>query len=290
MPGYGVLLGMHAFGLEETGDYARAEEAGRRALDIDPADCWAHHAVAHVMEMQGRAQDGIGWMIAREAHWAGDDNFFKGHNWWHRALFHLDLGQAEEALALYDGPIREGRSMVAMDMIDASALLWRLYLCGHDVAGRWQELASAWDNHADGRTYPFNDWHAVMAWLGAGRYEAVAQLIARWRGEPATEAEKWGRAHALPLVEGFAAFWRGDHNTACELLHGARSIAFAFGGSNAQRDIIDWTLAEAAMRGGHDGLAEALAQERLAMKPHSPRARTFLARALTITPRALRAA
>jgi tetratricopeptide (TPR) repeat protein len=290
MPGHGVLLGMHAFGLEECGDYARAEETGRRALDLDPADCWAHHAVAHVMEMQGRAHDGIGWMIAREAHWAGDDNFFKGHNWWHRALFHLDLGQAEEALALYDGPIREGRSMVAMDMIDASALLWRLHLCGHDVAGRWQELASAWDNHADGRTYPFNDWHAVMAYLGAGRYEAVARLIAAWRREPTTQAEKWGRAHALPLVEGFAAFWRGDHDTACALLHGARSIAFAFGGSNAQRDIIDWTLAEAAMRGGHDKLAEALAQERLAMKPHSPRARTFLARALTVTPRALRAA
>lgn len=290
MPGYAVLLGMHAFGLEENGDYARAEETGRRALDLDPADCWAHHAVAHVMEMQGRAHDGIGWMIAREAHWAGDDNFFKGHNWWHRALFHLDLGQAEETLALYDGPIREGRSMVAMDMIDASALLWRLNLCGHDVAGRWQELASAWDNHADGHTYPFNDWHAVMAYLGAGRYEAVARLIARWRREPTTEAEKWGRAHALPLVEGFAAFWRGDHDRACELLHGARSIAYAFGGSNAQRDVIDWTLAEAALRGGQDKPAEALAQERLAMKPHSPRARTFLARALAITPRALRAA
>ena len=79
MPGYHALLGMHAFGLEESGDYARAEEAGRRALDLEPLDAWAHHAVAHVMEMQGRAQDGIGWMLAREAHWAREDNFFKVH-------------------------------------------------------------------------------------------------------------------------------------------------------------------------------------------------------------------
>ena len=62
------------------------------------------------MEMQGRAQDGIGWMMAREPYWAGDDNFFKVHNWWHRALCHLDLGQVDEVLRLYDGPIRGSRS------------------------------------------------------------------------------------------------------------------------------------------------------------------------------------
>ena len=125
VPGRSILLGMHAFGLEETGDYGRAEEAGREAIHLQPLDCWAHHAVAHVMEMQGRAEDGIGWMIAREPHWSGDDNFFRIHNWWHRSLYHLDLGQADEVLALYDGPIRQDRSVVALDMVDASALLWR---------------------------------------------------------------------------------------------------------------------------------------------------------------------
>src|SRR5690606_35243010 len=114
VPGYPVLLGMYAFGLEENGDYARAEDQGRRALAMQPFDSWAHHAVAHVMEMQGRAEDGIGWMIARERYWAGDDNLFKVHNWWHRALFHLGLGELDEALALYDGPIRAGRSAVAL--------------------------------------------------------------------------------------------------------------------------------------------------------------------------------
>ena len=269
-PGYSLLLGMHAFGLEETGDYARAEEAGRKALDLDPADCWAHHAVAHVMEMQGRAQDGIGWMIAREPHWTGDDNFFQVHNWWHRALFHLDLNQNEEALALYDGPIRQGRSVIALDMIDASAMLWRLNLSGQDVGDRWDELATAWDNHADGRTYPFNDWHAAMAYLGAGRYGDVERLMTAWRKPEGSEAAGWGGRFVLPLVEGFAAFWRGQYDRAVDLLMGARYIAYAFGGSNAQRDIIDWTLTEAAVRGNRAELAQALAAERYALKPHSP--------------------
>ena len=285
MPGYSILLGMLAFGLEETGDYARAEEAGRRALDFQPLDCWAHHAVAHVMEMQGRAQDGIGWMLAREPYWAGDACFFKVHNWWHRALCHLDLGQVDQVLALYDGPIRKDRSAVALDMVDASALLWRLHLAGHDVGDRWMELAAAWDAHADGSTYPFNDWHAVMSYLGAGRQKDVARLATAYHENNGamTESVGWGRATARPLIEGFSAFWHGDYRTAVELLHPARFIVNGFGGSHAQRDVIDWTLTEAALRGGLREVAESLAHERLALKPHSPINRAFLARARETT-------
>ena len=281
MPGYSILLGMYAFGLEECGDYARAEEQGRRALDVQPLDCWAHHAVAHVMEMQGRTEDGIGWMIARERDWSGDDNSFKVHNWWHRALYHLDLSEIEEALALYDGPVRENRSTVALDLIDASALLWRLHLLGHDVGDRWQELANTWDQHADGRTYSFNDWHAVMAYLGTGRDREVERILAAHRAHlhGGTEATQWAGEIGLPLIEGFACFWRGDYETAAEQLRCARHVANGFGGSHAQRDVIDWTLTEAALRGGFSDLAEALANERLALRPHSFVNRNFLSRA-----------
>ncbi|MFO1190343.1 MAG: tetratricopeptide repeat protein [Alphaproteobacteria bacterium] len=280
-PGYSILLGMYAFGLEETADYARAEAVGRQAVETQPLDCWAHHAVAHVMEMQGRAEDGIGWMIAREPWWSGDDNFFKVHLWWHKALYHLDLGQIEAAVALYDGPIRKGRSAVALDLVDASALLWRLHVLGHDVGRRWQDLAELWDRHADGKLYPFNDWHAVMAYLGAGRNDDVARIIETYRSNSADRSEvaAWARAAGMALVEGFAAFWHADYETAAERLYGARSIANHFGGSHAQRDIIDWTLTEAAMRGRLGGLAQALANERLAVKPRGAVNRGFLARA-----------
>ena len=281
MPGHAQLLGMHAFGLEECGDLGRAEETGRHALMLQPLDAWAHHAVAHVMEMQGRAEDGVSWMIARESSWALEDNFFKVHNWWHRALFHLDLGQHDEALAIYDGPVRGSRSAVAYDMVDASAMLWRMQLLGMDVGSRWQELARAWDAHADARTYAFNDWHAVMAWLGAGRDQDVDRLVATWRisGNSGTEGDRWALEIGLPLVEGFTAFWRRDYTTAIDRLHGVRHIAFAFGGSNAQRDIIDWTLTESALRSADLAFAQSLAHERLALKPRSVPGRTMLARA-----------
>ncbi|AOF86191.1 hypothetical protein BSY239_2622 [Hydrogenophaga sp. RAC07] len=280
MPGHSIVLGMYAFGLEEAGQYAQAEDTGRSALDAQPLDCWAHHAVAHVMEMQARHQDGIGWMIAREPFWSGDDNFFQVHNWWHRALCHLELGQADQALALFDGPIRSGRSAVAVDMIDASALLWRLSMSGVEVGDRWDELAIAWDAHADGALYPFNDWHAVMAWLGAGREADVNRLLESLRAAPRDrEASRWAVDTGADLVAGFAAFWRGDHEVAVQHLHRARAIANSFGGSHAQRDVIDWTLTEAALRARRFDLAEALAHERLALRPHSPVNRGFLRRA-----------
>lgn len=101
MPGYHAMLGMHAFGLEEMGQYARAEAAGRRALELEPRDTWATHAVAHVIEMECRPADGIRFMRDSVAHWA-DDSFFSVHNWWHLALFHLELGEVDTVLALYD--------------------------------------------------------------------------------------------------------------------------------------------------------------------------------------------
>lgn len=283
-PGYSIVLGMYAFGLEESGDYARAEETGRRAVDLEPRDCWAHHAVAHVMEMQGRAEDGIGWMIAREPYWSGDDNFFQTHNWWHRALYHLDLGQNDQALALYDGPVRESQSGVALDLVDASALLWRLSLSGCAVGHRWNDLAQRWDAHADGELYPFNDWHAAMAYLGAGREDDIDRLIASMTRTEGSETALWARRTGLPLIEGFTAFWRGDYAVATEKLHAARYIANSFGGSHAQRDIIDWTLIESALRGGMTDVARALADERLAVKPHSPVNQRFLRQSETTQP------
>lgn len=283
-PGYGILLGMYAFGLEECGDYARGEDLGRRAVDVDPRDCWAHHAVAHVMEMQGRAEDGIGWMISREPHWAEEANFFKTHNWWHRALCHLDLGQTEAVLGLYDGAIRGARSTIAVDLVDASALLWRLSLAGVDVGDRWIELAASWDAHADGKHYPFNDWHAAMAYLGAERMGDVEGLLVALRrtGEGKTDVAAWARSIAVPLIEAFSAFKRGDYASTTGALHPLRFHANAFGGSHAQRDIIDWTMTEAAIRAGLPDLARSYANERIALKAHSPVNRGFLKRATAL--------
>lgn len=269
-PGYGLVLGMHAFGLEECGQYAQAEDAGRRALDLQPEDCWAHHAVAHVLEMQARQAEGVAFMQSREAHWAQADNGFAFHNWWHTALFHLDLGRDADALALYDSRIRPEPIGVQLMMLDATALLWRMHLNGVDAGRRWDELADAYEGSDEAGFYAFNDMHAMAAYAAAGRARAAAgllQAVQAAAGGGDTNA-RMTREVGLPIVTAIDAFGQGRYADAVSLLLPVRYKAHAFGGSHAQRDLVHRTLIEAALRGGDMAMARALAHERTAQKPH----------------------
>jgi len=270
-PGYHAVLGMYAFGCEETGDYEGADTFGRHALELEPGDAWAHHAVAHVFEMGGRSREGIEWMRERQPHWA-EDNFLAVHNWWHWALFHLDLGEIDEVLALFDGPIHGSRSAVTVDLIDASAMLWRLELRGIDVKSRWGSLAETWRKVARPGLYAFNDFHAMMAWVGAGD----ADRANRWLGAQRDQDPDHSGDHeaicaevGTPLLEGLAAFGRGNYPATVDALRRVRPVAHRFGGSNAQRDLIDLTLIEAARRSGFVPLVRGLVAERVQLKPGS---------------------
>ncbi len=283
MPGYHSLLSAQAFGLEETGDYAAAEAAGRRAVELEPSDGWGQHAVAHVMEMQCRQRDGIEWMRATPQAWA-KDSFLKVHNWWHLALFHYDLGDHDEVFRLYDGPIEGGATDVALNMVDASALLWRLHLGGVGDGGRWQPLADVWTPHAGASSYAFNDMHAMMAFAAAGRRREVETLIATQEEAARRQDDNAGftRDVGLPATRGILAFVDGDYASAARLLDPIRAIAHRFGGSHAQRDVIDLTLIEAAVRGGDAALAGRLTRERMEHRPHSPLSGVLARRAQAI--------
>ncbi|HKR34924.1 MAG TPA: tetratricopeptide repeat protein [Steroidobacteraceae bacterium] len=270
-PGYGYVLGMYAFGLEETALYSRAEDIGRRALDSNRRDAWAVHAVTHVMEMQGRLRDGIDWLASRETDWSVN-NGFAFHNWWHLALFHLEAGNFARVLELYDQRIRPTPSEVPLEMIDATALLWRMELRSANVGNRWQKLAACWEPFAEHSYYAFNDAHAVMAFVAAGRTDLAQRAIAAMERKAAGSDTNamMTRDVGLPLARGVAAFADGHYGNAIALLQPIRTIANRFGGSHAQRDLIHLTLVEAALRSRNGRLARALIAERTQLKPSSP--------------------
>jgi hypothetical protein len=164
--------------------------------------------------------------------------------------------------------------------------LWRLDALGCDVGGeRWHELASLWEGRADGKCLVFADMHAAMAELRSGREALVEQRLAAMRETAASgdaEAAALYREVGIPLVEGLSAFHRGAYAEAVERLLSVRFDLWRIGGSHAQRDVVNWTLAEAAIRAGQRDVAVALANERLAARPRSAPNRRFLRRAQAI--------
>ena len=281
-PGYGYVLGMYAFSLEEAGDFARAEDFGRKAVELNPSDVYAIHAVAHVMEMQGRQEDGINWMTERQSDWAIDCGFAI-HLWWHTAMYHLDLEQFDRVFEIYENGIRHSVDGISLEELDAASMLWRLNLLGVDVSDRWGELADRWEPAAEDTYYAFNDMHAMMAFAGAGRDMAAAKLLAA----TASYVTERGGTNAqmtkdvgIPVCRALLAFSREDYNAVVDLLLPIRYKSNVFGGSYAQRDVIALTLIEAAIRAGRFSLAHALLAERTALKESSPMTWKLMARSL----------
>ena len=77
------------------------------------------------------------------------------HIWWHKSLFHIELGQYDGALQIYEGPILATMRPASMSICNGVALLWRLDMLGCELGDRWQHLAAKWEGHADGKLYVF---------------------------------------------------------------------------------------------------------------------------------------
>ncbi len=271
MPGYEFVLGFYAFGLEENRDFTHAEEIGRQSLGLRPDNPYAVHAVCHVMEMRGRQSGGIRFMMDHVERW-GTSNF-ANHLWWHTSLFHLDLEQTDQVLKIYDNSISsEGKSGDKYEELDAAALLWRLNLLNIDVGSRWSHLADKWEPAAQDTLYAFNDVHAMMAFVSDGRSSAQNDLLSANERyiESASDANvAMSREMGLPFCLAILDFANENYATCTARLLPIRYRTHRLGGSFAQRDVIGWTLLEAALRAGEFDLALALANERAALKPNS---------------------
>ena len=280
LPGHAYVQSMLAFGLEEAGSYAEAEALGREAVARNLRDVWGVHAVGHVLEMQGRDEEGIAWYAERERDWAAPGCFFAVHNAWHLALYHVDREDSAAALAAYDRLLRPGRRSILLNLCDAASLLWRLDLVGVDVGGRWDELADLVAPHTLARVHVFDDVHMAIALAAAGRDFALQELLRSLEEQSQGEGDqaRMTRLVGLPAARAMAAFAHGAYAAAIDQLLSLRPHARLMTGSHAQRDVLELTLVEAAIRDRQLGLARELLGARLERKPASARTRRDLGR------------
>jgi tetratricopeptide (TPR) repeat protein len=264
-PARGYLLGCHAFALEETGDYARAESAGRRALGLASDDAWGLHAVPHVFDMTADSRAGLDWLEGREHAWAHCNNF-RHHVWWHKALMHLDQGQTAEVFDLYDTEIRRDSTDDFRDISNATSLLMRLELEGHDVGPRWEELADIAERRTQDACLIFADLHYLLALIGGDRDAAVGRMIGRLhcdakRGDAGEMTARMAHP-GLSTATGLKAFGAGEYRTAYLNLGHARRSMQSIGGSHAQRDVFERLTIDAGIRSGYLDEAETMLLER----------------------------
>jgi len=279
IPGLDTVLACRCFANEECGSYTVAEEAGRAAIAMDPGDLWAAHAVAHVMEMQGRRGEGIAWLKTLEPHWDGGSNLMH-HLWWHRAMYHLERREFDQVLALYDRGFRNMESPLTqmmpdlyIDVQNAASMLFRLQRHGVDVGDRWVEIADKAEARFGDCQSAFTLPHWMMALAATGRFQAAARMLDGMRDFCASStgtAAPIVRESAIPVCEAVLAHARGDHAGAVTAMRPVLGAMYRMGGSHAQQDVLEQLFLDAATKGGLEEDARMLLERVAGRHPVPP--------------------
>jgi hypothetical protein len=279
IPGAGFVYGMGCMGLEEAGEFARAERLGRRGADLEPEDLWCVHSVAHVMEAQGRLKEGLAWMVRPDSFWDGRGPM-RHHLWWHEALFLYEAGDCEATLAYYDSRLATAEKLNYMELSNAASLLLRLEAAGTDCGARWDALASGSREMISDRSLAFTDVHALIAFSMAEDGEALRSMA-----EAVVSHASKGRGYnaecsallVRPFAEAVTARRSGEAAKATDILLGARFEFSRMGGSNAQRDVLEIYLIDCAISAGKSKVARRLLNQYLDVRPESVPMRSRLA-------------
>jgi len=288
LPGYDCFQSVWAFAHEEAGDTAGAERAIDSAYERDPANFFAHHVKAHILEADSRPREGNDWLAAQTGYWPIGNNLVH-HLWWHRALMQLDLGQRDAVLASYDANIRNLDAPLTKaapdqfnDLQNATALLWRLEQLGLDVGTRWNELADKAEARIGDTAYLLLPPHLMLALAATGRDGASARFLEALR-EQAADRGRWDAAAigdvVLPVCEAGLAHRHGQHERVVALLQPRLDRIRLLGGSNAQRDLFRQILIDSAMQMDRRDIVAAMITEETASHTVPPTQRAGYAAA-----------
>jgi hypothetical protein len=268
------LHGMLAFAWEQCHFLEQAEAAARQAMAMRRKEPWAHHALAHVMLTQGRLIEGHAFLQEVSSTWIGLNSFMVTHNWWHQALFALDLDRMAEVLAIYDQHVWAEVKEYSQDQVNAVSLLARIELAGGDVGTRWQELGDYLARRGHDQVLPFLDMQYLYGLARAGRDAEARSLLAAMQLHaarvPADAAPAWQRV-CLPASQGLLAHARGDWQAALEGLGAALPRMLEIGGSHAQRDLFTQLHLDAMLKAGQLSAAQNLLQQQAGAQPESRR-------------------
>ena len=260
LQGYPDYLAIRSFDLEEVGEFAQAESFGRESVAIRADNIWGTHAVAHILLMQNRVNEGLCWLDDLSEHWV-DANQLKFHLWWHQCLFHLEDDNHSAVLAIYDQwlrnpeqPLMQALPDFYLDLQNGASMLWRLETAGVDVGDRWQEMAEAVMPGYRDMTSPFTSAHIAIILQAAERFGEFDVLLDCMQVFIANNDNALSRGYACALAAAKAcrSHRQGNHAEVLETLLPNQATLSQMGGSHAQQEVFYQMMFDSARRLGRD--------------------------------------
>ena len=233
-----------AFAEMEVGKYDRAHKNIEASMAAFPRNGHGAHIRAHLYYEVGERRAGLDFL----KDWARDyprNAHIHCHVSWHQALWAMELGRSEEAWAVYRENLHPGAAWGPQlnVLTDCASFLFRAELAGEPRKPElWSDLSAYAAKWFPNPAMAFADVHAALAHAMAGNGEALEKIIASPKGAAADVV--------APVAVAFRNFARQDWDGTVAALEPVMTEHERLGGSRAQRDLVEYTLAGAMLRAG----------------------------------------
>lgn len=245
-----------AFAQIELGKFDEALPNIEGALAAYPKSAHGAHIRGHLFYELGERETGLAFLTD----WMKDyprEGMMHVHNHWHMALWSMETGRHAEAWRIYETALRPSAAWGPQVNVatDGPAFLLRAEMAGQPRrAELWQELGDYATKWFARPGLSFVDMHTVLAYAMAGDGEKLRTFMDNPRGSAGDMVP--------PMARGFDAFAKSDWKTAEAELEPLLDTHERLGGSRAQRDLLEYTVAAAKLRGGKKETARAFIERR----------------------------
>ena len=239
-----------AFAQLEVGQLNEAATNIEDALLLNPDSAHSKHIRAHLYYEGLEDEDGLNYL---QTHWENYDpsGALYNHISWHVGLWSLECGNLKQVWDILDHHISPNNSQgpPLNVLTDSVALLFRAEIAGVKVSlDRWLSLSNYASTKFAKPGLGFADMHAAIAHAKAGNNEAIENIIINARGPVANLTKKISQAYLYMQDKE----WSKASNLFLEVIPDHAR----FGGSNAQRDLIDFSLATCLIHQGRKNEAQ----------------------------------
>jgi hypothetical protein len=233
-----------AFAQLEVGQLDAAERNIDAALNSNPKSAHSAHIRAHLYYEDREDEAGLHYLVDWSKGY-GREGILHNHVSWHIGLWSLECGNLDKMWEVLDADIlpEHSNGPPLNVLTDNAALLFRAELAGVDVPiDRWRNLSAYAKARFPKSGLCFADVHAAIAHARSGDQTALNELIGGAQG-PAADLTRI-------LSTAYREMEDGHNARAAELFSEAMHDHARLGGSNAQRDLIDFSLAACLVRDG----------------------------------------